>query len=406
MKPYILGILLSDSQDWHLVHWPRTAQIHEPPIATIANGWPTGSVQTTRRTEIREAVVSSCHLSALTKKGPLWPHVCEFVEWYVMMQSDLLHPELAGIMAADSFKPRSAMDFMAHYSYRDEVVDATASIISTAATGHELTVVALATFLPNLAAPPDSDSARIARRALHFVYGVACRIPSVRTIELVAGSRVTGMWPAHDTTQPLRRVGKGSFEVSRTFVANILSEQEAITNIVANLESVVAASEDCSKATEDADRIIWAIELEPGPLFALCNGEMLKALCSSIDQSARLNRRVGLNLDVSHFRISCSQCKGTGTAPDLALIRGNSSIFDRIAHAHIAGHHPGGHFGDLPLRFLNRPADFDEWIALLAYRHSSNGGSLRFSGHVSLELEALRDLAWLPQACNDLRSLL
>jgi sugar phosphate isomerase/epimerase len=96
-----------------------------------------------------------------------------------------------------------------------------------------------------------------------------------------------------------------------------------------------------------------------------------------------LARYVGINLDIAHWQLA---------GVDWREVEKNPLVFKRIAHAHISGHHPLGHFGDLQLRTLNTPDDFLPWLQMLQRRASTatNVVGVPFSGFVSIECEAMR----------------
>ena len=187
-------------------------------------------------------------------------------------------------------------------------------------------------------------------------------------IELVAGSRVTGIEKKSD-----------GFHLAFT------SDKDALDNCVTNLRAIV---ERC-RHLEDA--VVWAIELEPGPLFTVRDWATLKALCDKLANDPILNTNVGVNLDISHWRMgqSGSPRKDALTA---AMVR-DSSVFRQIVHAHISGHDRKAHFGDLPLDIEHAEREYFPWLALLRHRAAFKDRNLPFSGYVSLELEACSDPA-------------
>jgi sugar phosphate isomerase/epimerase len=119
----------------------------------------------------------------------------------------------------------------------------------------------------------------------------------------------------------------------------------------------------------------------------LAGGQELLS-CDSLD------RRIGINLDIAHFRMANISVQQVERFPEL---------LSRIKHSHISGHHRSAHFGDISLMALNDPSDFVPWLQLL---DSIRKSQKDFSGVVSLELEAVKSKDDVESAIGELLDLL
>ena len=165
------------------------------------------------------------------------------------------------------------------------------------------------------------------------------------------------------------------------FIANRIDDGAAHQRVLANLREVIAGLSDQER------RVTWALELEPGPIFALRDWATLHALCTAIEADEMLSPYVGVNLDIAHWRMARGKTVSGRITPE--LVRSSDAVLGRMAHAHIAGHHDCTHLGDLTLDVLNDPLrDFGPWLDLLQDLPSL--GNRLFSGHVSVELEAAK----------------
>ena len=132
------------------------------------------------------------------------------------------------------------------------------------------------------------------------------------------------------------------------------------------------------------DKLRLACELEPGSLNNLGDRDRLALMNNLIDnhQDALIRRTVGFNLDIAHWWLL-----GHTVDSWISFFKKNPSLEEKIFHAHIAGHSPRGHFGDMSLKRMNdqSKSELKWWLARLA------ANAPNASGYVSLEYEAARD---------------
>ncbi len=317
-------------------------------------------------------------------------------EYYAFMQ-----PEIDRLCKMLKIKDAiDAVDFMAECAEAPDRITRVAERI-TKFLGKK--IIGIASFVPAISAIPGSHDATKAIRAIRFLASLAKELQEigheVRSIELVAGSLVNGVWPGipkdiDDAASFLRRNSK------RSYVANRVPDSEACRRLGVNLHAALK-SEECSAVRES---ITWALELEPGPLFVLRDWKTLRNLNALLEQH-RIFDNVGFNLDVAHWRLAARHAWEEGTQITLEALR-YDPVFGRITHAHISGHHHAGHFGDLPLSWVNSLDDFTAWIDLLRERRNSENCTLAFSGYVSMELEALHRSVDLYAIQAELQNLL
>ena len=312
------------------------------------------------------------------------------LEWYSFMQTEtdiIRRRRLANEHGIDYV---SALEFMAGFSNRGgQTLDAAVDDLLVGMLQGERPIVALATFVPTLSLPPNSASAVKGRHALAFVAAVARRLadrqnPQRRiVIEIVGGSRVQGLSAESDTS----------------YKASFFSEKSCTSNLLENLRLLVHSV--------GSEQVIWAIELEPGPLFTIRDWASISTFCEQIEKDAVLAGHTGINLDISHWRI-CSTHSTDGSLARICprQIRDSPSVFGRIVHAHISGHHDRAHFGDIPIGVLNTPDEFAPWLDLLRERAACTQTTLPFSGYVSFEFEAAKDELICASALQDFAMLL
>ncbi|QDV71865.1 apurinic/apyrimidinic endonuclease family protein [Botrimarina mediterranea] len=321
------------------------------------------------------------------------PPLIEGVEWYTLMQTDVDASPLRKLAESQSIEFDTAADFMAACELlpptpRQAIIDQAIRSADFACP-----VIGIASFIPSMSLPPACGGADTARRAIRFISRLGASIAKQRMVsgcaasdrpfivELVAGSRVTSLFKSNGSTD----------HYSMSYEA----EEVALDNFVENLRRSIGDLES------SVSGVAWAVELEPGPLFTVNGIEALEAFCARLDIDPVLNERVGVNLDVSHLRMTCVQ--GSGGADErvsAARVR-DSPIFRRIVHAHISGHSQKAHFGDRALSLKGSRATYGPWIALLAQRAGMRDGPIPFSGYVSLELEATRDAVYATVATRD-----
>jgi hypothetical protein len=275
--------------------------------------------------------------------------------------------------------PLNAVDFLARLDSReiDSITDRLADRFSFARSP----IVAIASFVPEITRPPRQPQGSPAAQAIRNLILIAQALQQkghpTRYVELVAGSAIEGIWMAREPKE-------------HKFYASLLRQQEARSRLLSNLRSALR------EISHDKWPVYLALELEPGPCFVLRDWDSLLQLAIDIEQDDTLRHRVGFNLDIGHWRIAQINC---------ANIHSFSHVRDRVVHAHINAHHRCAHFGDAPFVNLdgsildhNQPEDFLPWLNLLkkiAIERLDAGqlreGSLEFSRHVSMELEATKN---------------
>lgn len=239
-------------------------------------------------------------------------------------------------------------------------------------------IIALASFLPEIGRRPTRSN--LGRRALSNVLRFGRILQKefdhpVRCVELVAGSCIDALWTSRADPQETSE----KKQETRYYLERI-DPIEAGNRF---LDSLTSTFECLLQKDPDFD-IPLAVELEPGPYFTVNGWEALEALAELLDRHPLLSPHVGFNLDVSHFRL--------GNIPDRRL-RAVPAIRQRIVHAHLSGSHPRGHLGDIVPLAIDDFGVYEPWLQLLhdLTREARPKGMPRFSGYVSLELEAARD---------------
>ena len=277
--------------------------------------------------------------------------------------------------------PENAVEFLA--ALDPSLTEKIATLLSQEYTKEKCRIVALASFIPELARSESraEGGVKALQNLVKIAYNLQDAGHEVRVVELVAGSRVEEF--------NSRKTAEGKDNVSVSF----FSPDGAQLALVRNLRKVVSRI--------DLDRELrLAIELEPGPFFVLGNHETLLDLAERIDEprtwmeegekeevGRQRANRVGFNLDISHWNIAGIDPDWIRLHPEAELIR------KRIVHAHVGGHNRTAHFGDAPLvdghgKWLNPPEDLLPWIQLL--EEIGRDKNTLFSGHVSQEMEAAR----------------
>jgi hypothetical protein len=276
--------------------------------------------------------------------------------------------------------------------------------------------VTLATFIPEISAPPRSARGLIAQQAIRFLGNLAVDMqiemdgmarrtakteseqdmkPGLR-IELVAGSLVDTVFHNLSGDDQLPEL-----------VGSLIPRHEAHRNIAENLHIALTEAGNETQETGEVKptdlcqlmssrRICFALEQEPGPIFSLGSRESLIEFCSLLERHQvnqdgrnrylRWKSLVGLNLDVAHWAMSGIEMAG------LPL-----SVQMRIAHAHLSGHHPRAHFGDtwLDENDKSRFGAFVAWLKKAVLQASSREASNYpvYDGCISIEFEAARCVA-------------
>jgi sugar phosphate isomerase/epimerase len=344
-EKYLLAVLVEDAGAWTVVE--------------------------ARAKRLRPALISSFLTRSVARVSNEWPqNPSPAVDFYALMQPEvdewLLGKDLpSGPPQGDNYSTA----VMAECASNRGVIDEWARSVCTRFGPDEKPIVAMASFFPEVTSR-ERQAYGTASRAVRFLVEFAEALrrqghDGLRTVELVAGSRMGGVWPT------------GGDRYMATWMDADMARRRVLS---------ILGRAMCEHAERPAEsRICLAIELEPGPMYLLRDWQSLLRLCQEIDQDPLLSTCVGVNLDVAHWRLA-----GDITPQrvwDAPVVR------NRISHAHLAGHHHCSHLGDLPPLDLNEAEHFRPWIELLQ-RIAADWRAPdlpQFSGYISLELEAARD---------------
>jgi len=335
---------------------------------------------------IKPALITSFHTGAMPDVRIAWPaDPIPATDLYVFMKLEVdqwlkNNPRFSG--PPDG--PKHPVAVMERLADNREAIDKwTADAYTSFPPGKPEEIVALSSFVPEVTSP-QPDTYEKACRAVRFLVEFAYALKRLghkrlRTIELVMGSRIGGIWPLPGDS----------------YAATKMNAAEARHRMLSALARAVAPYANLASD----DRVALGIELEPGPLYLLHNWQSLVETCRHIDKDPLLSRFVGVNLDIAHWRLA------RDIAP--AQVWDTPEVRNRIVHAHISDHHRCMH-GDLPLYDANAAEDFRPWIELL-HRIASDWRTPdlpQFSGYVSVELEAAKDKQVVVQSIQQLERLL
>ena len=295
-----------------------------------------------------------------------------------------------------------------------------ADIIDKEANGDpKVDIVSFASFFPDLSSNPDEEPARSTREAICFLAKLALELRSHRdhenlnTLELVAGSLIAN--PRIE-------------DYSKQIRVSVINPDDAISNIIENLIRVLKTMEkDIYPSYPNQNTpLTFALEIEPGPLYAVNNFDSIDKLCKELDEKQKENgclKNVGLNLDIAHWNIALHQNPRDDDHYSLENMKNkNKHIFRRICHAHISGYHRAAHFGDLPIKLgeaqppvMNKwdcssfdrgdSDSFSSWIMLLKERMKMKDGVMgpNFSGYIICELEATGKIEYVKNTIQTLQ---
>lgn len=288
----------------------------------------------------------------------------------------------------------SAVDFLAALS--PEQIRRIAGQMMNGAGLYDIQVVALASFIPEIARNERTRANERAIAAISSLIQLACHLtdgdgpPPV--VEVVAGSK------REDITVHNKDIS-----------VELIDDLEGQQRVLATLnKALIRASSPLKQQRMSVLDARIAIELEPGPLFLLRDLQTLRQFAEGIRQSNSLVRDcVGLNLDIAHWRLA-------GIPPEVIDLRAHEvfceAIAERIFHSHIAGHHQHGHFGDAPLLDMNSRSEYLPWLKNLAMLSGGDGRTpiVRdgFTGHVAVEFEAAKCDDYVIRSIQELASLL
>ena len=356
---YLLAVADRDSQYFLSPGTEIADQVASQPHFTLASKQP-------NRKRLDISLISSFCADSVAAAAASWPVDVPLVELYAFMQKDvtnLLKPtnlNWNAVQAMHSLAGNTA-------ETRRIAAEVSANFETTNAK-----VCALATFMPELLFEDDDGSPSQSRKeavgALQFLCELAFELRSlgkghaVDVIELVAGSRIDGV-------MPIRHEGKPCI------LANLKPKVPNLQPLLDNIQQVYNLLHDRYKPMK------FAIEIEPGPLFAFSTSAGLDNLVSQIEIMEGYGFPldvVGLNVDIGHYMLS--------QIPPEKLRE--DSIARRVFNAHISDH-PKAHTADCVLGTINDSDVFQRWINELCCLPNT------FPGRVSIEMECIKDAAML-----------
>jgi sugar phosphate isomerase/epimerase len=331
---------------------------------------------------ILPSLISSFSTS-IAESVHLWPEGVA-VEVYAFMQTDL--PTFFNIAQSDARSGQvTVLKTLADNANNQARINDVAERLHLILNGRP--VVAFATFFPEVLAHSwNKEVAWMAQNALIFLVRLARRLQQhhnqpVSTVEIVAGSATAGIWTGLELG-------------SEVFVLNRISESQAINRLIKRLRPVV-------QVAAESPNIRLAVELEPGPLFAVNGRSSLKLLEQYLQKASFPGSHlIGLNLDIPHWSFLSDITVDWLRHPEQA------GVLSRIFHAHISDHSIG-HISDLPLCSEHDADEYRPWISLLNDLCQSHGTNTpAFSGHISCEIEMYSHLQGVLDSCDTLKTLL
>ena len=154
-----------------------------------------------------------------------------------------------------------------------------------------------------------------------------------------------------------------------------------------------------------------ALELEPGDAYVLNNHRSLVLVYEAVKDAA-IDKVVGLNLDIAHFKIAGISAEFLSKKKKEHNIQ-IDDLTNWIVHSHIADHPLGMHTRDQAIGTFTDveclPSSFCGYLSLLMKRashHASQPGGLLFTNAVALELEGCSRMSWIFNSIPHLKRLL
>jgi sugar phosphate isomerase/epimerase len=374
IERFLLAICVRNRGRWSVVMAKASESTHLPGCHLIP---PTPSARVKdERVRLRAALISSFAIDGIDHVAQEWdPNVgCELYLWTLSDIASLVNTKRLGSLGFDVTTSMA------------QLADDVGEIASVASRLVEknLPIIGFASFIPEITADPAGKQGRRAQLAIRFLARLAVKIHDLQNgriqptcINLVCGSRIDRIYRAERLP-----IGDGK---NFKYLAYKMSDADARRRIAFNL--VRSLPEALARELSECG-ISLALDLEPGPLFAVRDWETLRDLVMMIDNNSYLSPITGLNLDIAHWRIA-----GGDALVDKLMTDG--AVRRRIVHAHIAGHHPTAqHLGDIDLCDLNDPKrDFLPWLRLLqnVVTEERPWRLPTFSGYVSHAFEAARN---------------
>lgn len=370
----IEAILRSGSHD--VLHPNLKLCVRKTRSGECAPVYPVRKPESTLGVGLSASLLSSFEARSTGHVASHWPRSMSALEPYVLMKDDLPNA------TAD------AVEYLASIKCSTESLQTVANVCCLPGASAALRPIALSTYIPQISSL-DNTERKQARDALIACGRIAEQIrrkSGSRTIvcEFVAGSRVDAVW---------RRI---SMLTQSAFCASIGDDSVVMDRVFQVLSEVVK---------EVPSSVVYAVELEPGFLNLINDFRSLEEFCKRVEKY-HLGSRIGVNLDVSHFRLAGLTAK---------KIRESELIRNMIVHAHVSGVWAKGHASDLPI-FPTDKREMTPWIQLLADISKARSSQLRqkslisklapYSGFVSVELEACNSSKDVFQSLKNLRKMI
>ncbi len=239
---------------------------------------------------------------------------------------------------------------------------------------------AISTFLPGITAD-DEKKRNEAVEALRCVLKIArayneqTSSTKICVIEMVCGGRISSR-----KLEKQIEAGKRRDYV----VASLLHKEVAIDRILHALTKL---------SSELSGDISVALELEPGPLFALSQWSDLVDVARALEASDRAELRFGFNCDIAHWSLADI------TADQLLEDLGSDGpVGKRVVHAHISDFGKG-HLGDIYPTGVHNDDFFEKWLWTIKYAFANAAAAgMKPSGWISIELELPESLSLIRRA--------
>jgi len=257
----------------------------------------------------------------------------------------------------------TVVELMASAYNEPGIANSLATSLDAILSARRISVIGLATFVPELASPYRAMY-RKAQDALLFLIRLARALRTKRhpahNIEIVGGSLIGGVECRGSLSKPL-------------LLAKQVPPVAAMRGLFSHLEVVAAAASSA--------KVSLSLELEPGPLFIVHSWRDLRRAYTHLMKSAHMRRVLGYNLDKAHWAMS-------GIRPEDVLSGG--PLRGRVVHAHIADH-GRGHLGDVGIGVWNDPREVSAWVRAMneIAAKAGAGRTPRATKRISIELEAV-----------------
>jgi sugar phosphate isomerase/epimerase len=325
------------------------------------------------------ALLTSFCVTGLEDAVRHWPKMLRHVELYAFMQSDADHGLARLAQGLHAERPRNALQILAQLHNIESVADWLVDVFG------DRKIVAMSTFLPEIMAHPRHNTAHEAAvealiSLVRLAKALRDRKHPVHTLELVGGSLVNGLWLA---------TGKNQYVINR------VEPEAGVDRLLERLGQVGAEAKKLD--------LRLSLELEPGPLFTIGTLNALRLICHRLDtrpDDDPLRHCLGFNLDIPHWAFL--------EKIDVAILRREPAILNRIVHAHVSDHSLG-HITDSRTRLFHSEIQFSDWLRLIGElsegMHKKNDG-LAFSGYLTCELEAVGDFETIEETVSDLDGML